>query len=68
MGDAITIELHLVEVGWLLPGLMKRAAAGDLVARSIYRKLKAGAVAAGAVWVYGDPWPMGEDEDQEDGT
>jgi len=51
-----TVTLSMAEIGFVHALVWKRAADGDAVARSIYSKLKAAAIAGGAVWYYGDPW------------
>jgi hypothetical protein len=54
------VALNVLELGYLgaICPLWDRAAAGDPVARGIYLKLKAAAIALGVVWYYGDPWPV----------
>jgi hypothetical protein len=49
------IDLDLIENGWILAAVWRKAKNGDEIARSIYRKLKAAAVADGVEWYYGDP-------------
>lgn len=51
------IDIDLIENGWILSAVWDKAKAGDLIARAIYRKIKAAAIPDGVVWYYGDPWP-----------
>jgi hypothetical protein len=58
MIESAPIEVDLIENGWLLAAVWPRAREGDQVARALYLKLKAAAIACGVVWYYGDPWPI----------
>lgn len=50
------IGLTLIENGWLTGAVWERARDGDPIARRLFRKLKAHAIAAGVDWYYGEPW------------
>jgi hypothetical protein len=54
------VPLDLVEMGYLMVQLWPRLKddPADMVARSIWSKLKAGAIEAGVEWRYGDPPPL----------
>jgi hypothetical protein len=60
--ETISVELNLIELGWLTVGgtVWERAKAGDPIARALYLKLKAAAIGLGVRWYYGDPWPVEE--------
>jgi hypothetical protein len=42
------VHLNTLELGWLW----------QAVARALYLKFKAAAIANGVVWYYADPWPI----------
>jgi hypothetical protein len=53
------IEITIMENGWILAHVWPRAKEGDRIARSLYLKLKAAAIACGVPWDYADdPWPV----------
>ena len=56
------VQMNLLELGWLTTGgtVWDRAKTGDPVARALYLKMKAAAIALGVKWYYGDPWPQEE--------
>jgi hypothetical protein len=51
-----SVDLDLVEQGWLMQGVWAKARDGDQIARRLYVKLKEAAIACGVDWYYGDPW------------
>lgn len=53
------VPLNSYEIGWLMAAaVLKRAEEGDGIARTLYLKLKAAAIANGVEWYYGDPFPI----------
>ena len=53
------IELNALQIGWLMGGLVwDRSKEGDPIARSLYLRLKAAAIACGVDWYYDDPWEV----------
>lgn len=55
------VDIDTLECGYLIAAIVGRARGGDMVARGLYGKLKAAAIALGVDWHYGDPW-------EEEGT
>lgn len=57
------VPLNSLEIGWLMgAAVLRRAEDGDPVARRLYLKLKAAAIANGVEWYYGDPFPIESSE------
>jgi hypothetical protein len=61
-GDGLTreqvVSLNLIEIGWLMGQIIARGWAikgDDPMARVVWRKLRAAAIAGGVEWRYGDP-------------
>jgi hypothetical protein len=52
------VHLNTLELGWLWYAVADRARDGDQIARALYLKFKAAAIANGVVWRYADPWPI----------
>lgn len=62
MGDpeSAIIEINSLDIGWLLAAVWAPARDGDVVARSLFRRLKVAAVSLGVEWRYGEPWDPGK--------
>lgn len=54
----IDIDISVLEIGYLMPVLWPKAESGDRIARGLYLKLRAAAIACGVVWYYGDPFDV----------
>jgi hypothetical protein len=52
------VPCNVLELGWLWHAVADKAREGDPIARALYLKVKAAAIAAGVEWYYGDPWPL----------